>query len=52
MVLEEPDNKDYWDKDVYKVSFNLQGYKQLRYKIHKEFEEKLEENLLLHYGLK
>lgn len=52
LVLEEPDNKDDWDKDEYKVAFNLQGYKQLRYKIHKEFEEKLEENLLLHYGLK
>lgn len=52
LVLEEPENSEELDKGQYKVGFNLQGYKQLRFKRLNYFEQKLEKKLLSHYKLK
>ena len=52
LVLEEPEDSEELNVGQYKVGFNLQGYKQLRFKFHTEFEQELEKKLLIHYGLK
>lgn len=52
LVLEEPEDSEKLNVGQYKVGFNLQGYKQLRFKLLTEFEQELEKKLLIHYGLK
>ena len=52
LVLEEPENSKEFDNEQYKVGFNLQGYKQLRFKRLNYFEQELEKKLLSHYKLK
>lgn len=52
LVLEEPEDSEKLNDGQYKVGFNLQGYKQLRFKLLTEFEQELEKKLLIHYGLK
>ena len=52
LVLEEPEDSEKLNVGQYKVGFNLQGYKQLRFKLLAEFEQELEKKLLIHYGLK
>lgn len=52
LVLEEPEDSEKLNTGQYKVGFNLQGYKQLRFKRLNDFERDLEQKLLLHYELK